>query len=128
MALSLKKKFPALIALVAFASIPTVTLAVNPDRYISQYGHTAWRIQDGVFSGAPNALAQTPDGYIWIGTQSGLVRFDGVRFVPWTPGNGKGLAGSNSIFSLLVGRDGSLWIGTGSNLAHLDRKSTRLNS
>jgi signal transduction histidine kinase/ligand-binding sensor domain-containing protein len=109
----------ALIALVAFASIPTVALAVDPNRYISQYGHTAWRIQDGVFSGAPNALAQTPDGYIWIGTQSGLVRFDGVRFVPWTPEKGKGLAASNSIFSLLVGRDGSLWIGTGSNLAQL---------
>src|SRR5499433_1898044 len=102
MTLSFKRMLHALITLVAFASAPTVALAVDPNRYISQYGHTAWRIQDGVFSGAPNALAQTTDGYIWIGTQSGLVRFDGVRFVPWTPGNGKGLAASNSIFSLLA--------------------------
>ena len=39
-------------------------------------------IQDGIFNGTPVAIAQTQDGYIWIGTQAGLVRFDGVRFVP----------------------------------------------
>jgi len=63
--------------------------AVNPDKQISQYGHTAWRIQDGIFSGAPNAIAQTRDGYLWIGTENGLIRFDGVRFVPWVPLKGK---------------------------------------
>ena len=62
---------------------------VDSSRHISQYGHTAWRIQDGVFSGAPNAIAQTTDGYLWIGTQNGLIRFDGVRFVPWVPLKGK---------------------------------------
>src|SRR5262249_58459774 len=98
MALSPRKKLHALIALLACASIPTVTLAVDPNRYISQYGHTAWRIQDGVFSGAPNALAQTADGYIWIGTQSVLVRFEGISFMPWIPGNGKGLRASTGIF------------------------------
>ena len=91
--------------------------AVDPNKRISQYGHTAWRIQDGVFSGAPNAIAQTTDGYLWIGTQNGLVRFDGVRFVPWAPLKGKLL--SSGIFSLLAGTDGSLWIGTSSYLAHL---------
>jgi ligand-binding sensor domain-containing protein len=45
----------------------------------------AWRIQDGFFGGAANAIAQTADGYLWIGTQTGLLRFDGIRFVPWTP-------------------------------------------
>jgi len=59
--------------------------AVDPGRYISQYGHTAWRIQDGFLGGAANAIAQTTDGYLWIGTQAGLLRFDGIRFVPWTP-------------------------------------------
>jgi len=91
--------------------------AVDPGRYISQYAHTAWRIQDGVFSGTPNAIVQTRDGYVWIGTQSGLVRFDGVRFVPWVPPNGKHV--SEGIFSLLAGRDGSLWIGTGAHLSRL---------
>ena len=91
--------------------------AVDPDKRISQYGHTAWRIEDGVFSGAPNAIAQTTDGYLWIGTQNGLVRFDGARFVPYVPVNGMPLA--SGIFSLLAGTDGSLWIGTSTNLAHL---------
>lgn len=90
---------------------------VDSSRHISQYGHTAWRIQDGVFIGAPNAIAQTTDGYLWIGTQNGLIRFDGVRFVPWIPLKGKLL--SSGIFSLLAGTDGSLWIGTSTNLAHL---------
>ena len=48
-----------------------------------------------------------------------MVRFDGVRFVPWTPPPGKSLYRSNEIFSLLGGKDGSLWIGTGSSLVRL---------
>src|SRR5258708_3758330 len=63
----------------------TSAWAVDPTHHISQYAHTAWRIQDGVFSGAPKVIAQTADGYLWIGTTSGLMRFDGVRFVPWIP-------------------------------------------
>jgi len=46
--------------------------AVDPSRHISQYGHTAWRIQDGVFSGTPHAITQTTDGYLWIGSGMGL--------------------------------------------------------
>lgn len=91
--------------------------AVDPSRLISQYGHTAWRAQDGFFTGRIVGLTQTPDGYIWVGTQTGLLRFDGVRFVPWTPPNGQHLP-SSSITSLLTARDGSLWIGTVSGLSH----------
>ncbi|HWY71290.1 MAG TPA: two-component regulator propeller domain-containing protein [Terriglobales bacterium] len=90
--------------------------ALDPSRLVSQYGHSAWRIQDGVFSGAPHAITQTADGYLWIGTESGLLRFDGVRFVPWTPPEGKALPNS-AIYSLLGTGDGSLWIGTGRGLA-----------
>jgi signal transduction histidine kinase/ligand-binding sensor domain-containing protein len=104
------------IALLA-AVVCTGAFAIDPSRPISQYAHSAWRIQDGFFSGAPNAITQTTDGYLWIGTQNGLVRFDGVRFVPWVPPNGKRL--SSGIFSLLAAGDGSLWIGTGANLARL---------
>ncbi len=97
----------------------TSVSAVDPSKHISQYSHTAWRIQDGVFTGAPNAITQTADGYVWIGTQTGLVRFDGVRFVLWAPPEGKQMLASNNIFSLLAGKDGGLWIGTGTNLARL---------
>src|SRR5271168_3911916 len=85
--------------------------AIDTSRQITQYGHTAWRIEDGVFAGAPNAIAQTTDGYLWIGTQAGLTRFDGVRFVSWRPPEGTQLP-SNRVNSLLGARDGSLWIGT----------------
>ena len=95
--------------------------AVDPTRHISQYAHTAWRIQDGVFRGAPNAITQTTDGYLWIGTQAGLLRFDGVRFVPWTPPDGQHLPSSN-VISLLGARDGSLWIGMEGGLSHWDKR------
>lgn len=85
--------------------------AVDPNRHISQYGHTAWRMQDGVFNSTPNVITQTPDGYLWIGTQAGLVRFDGARFVPGTTPTGQPLPDAK-ITSLRSARDGSLWIGT----------------
>jgi signal transduction histidine kinase/ligand-binding sensor domain-containing protein len=95
--------------------------AVDPSRHISQYAHTAWRIQDGVFSGTPNAITQTMDGYLWVGTEGGLLRFDGVRFVPWTSPDGKHLP-SSSVTSLLGARDGSLWIGMEGGLSHWDNQ------
>ncbi|MFL5403418.1 MAG: two-component regulator propeller domain-containing protein [Gemmatimonadales bacterium] len=83
---------------------------------ISQYAHTAWRVRDGFAKGPITSVAQTPDGYLWLGTQLGLLRFDGVRAVPWRPPAGEQLP-SNFIRALLVGRDGKLWIGTLKGLA-----------
>jgi signal transduction histidine kinase/ligand-binding sensor domain-containing protein len=94
----------------------SLALALAPDRRISQYAHTAWRIQDGFFSGTPQTITQTADGYLWIGTEAGLVRFDGVSFVPWTPPNGEALP-SSRVHALLGTSDGSLWIGTARGLA-----------
>jgi PAS domain S-box-containing protein len=90
--------------------------AVDPDRRISQYAHTAWRVRDGVFAGAPTAITQTTDGYVWIGTLGGLLRFDGVRFVRWTLPAGEHLP-ATAVISLLGAADGSLWIGTAAGLA-----------
>jgi signal transduction histidine kinase/ligand-binding sensor domain-containing protein len=94
----------------------TCVWAVDPNYKISQYAHTAWRIQDGLLKGAASAVAQTTDGYLWIATEAGLVRFDGVRFVPWVPPPGKQLL-SSSITALLAAPDGGLWIGTESGLS-----------
>jgi PAS domain S-box-containing protein len=104
-----------LFCFVLFCFAPSPVDALDTGRQISQYGHTAWRIEDGVFAGAPNVMAQTTDGYLWIGTQSGLMRFDGVRFVSWRPPQGSELP-SSRINSLLGARDGSLWIGTSAGL------------
>src|SRR6202051_3570577 len=90
--------------------------ALDTSRQISQYGHTAWRIEDGGFAGSPNVMAQTNDGYLLIGKQTGLMRFDGVRFVSWQPPQGIELP-SSRINSLLGARDGSLWIGTSTGVA-----------
>ncbi len=90
-------------------------VAVDPNRRISQYGHTVWRIQDGAIS-PPTNIAQTTDGFLWVTTAQGLMRFDGVRFMPWQPPQGQNLPGTH--FSAIFGaRDGSLWIGTTRGLA-----------
>jgi signal transduction histidine kinase/ligand-binding sensor domain-containing protein len=90
--------------------------ALNPSLDVSQYAHTAWRVRDGFTKGGIIAIAQTPDGYLWLGTEFGLIRFDGVRAVPWQPPAGQHLP-SDYIMSLLVTRDGTLWIGTLKGLA-----------
>src|SRR5215475_12305947 len=92
--------------------------ALTPTLDISQYAHTAWKVRDVFSRGAIFAIAQTPDGYLWLGTESGLVRFDGVQTVPWQPSAGQRLP-SNFINALLVARDGTLWIGTTRGLASL---------
>ncbi|HEY2153869.1 MAG TPA: two-component regulator propeller domain-containing protein [Vicinamibacterales bacterium] len=88
---------------------PATALAVDPDKRITQYAHTGWRSQDGVFAGTPFAIVQTPEGYIWIGTADGILQFDGVHFVRWTPGNGQRLPNSE-VLHLRTTRDGSVWI------------------
>jgi len=85
--------------------------ALDPALDVSQYAHTAWRIREGFTKSTIQSIAQTPDGYLWLGTESGLLRFYGVRSVPWAPPGDKQLPG-NRISRLLVSRDGTLWIGT----------------
>ena len=109
-----------IVALLTLCSVSIFSLA--QEQRLSQYTHRAWLMRDGFFSGSPNAITQTTDGYIWIGTASGLFRFDGSRFEPWSSPDGKKLP-SNSIYGLLGARDGSLWIGMTGGLAHfVDRR------
>ena len=98
------------VAYVLLACCPAA-FALNPELDVSQYAHTSWKIRDGFPKGTVSSIAQTPDGYLWLGTESGLFRFDGVRSVLWRPPANQELP-SNWIFSLLVTRDGTLWIGT----------------
>lgn len=74
--------------------------ALDPTSHISQYGHTVWRVQDGYFGVAPTSITQTTDGYIWVGTEAGLFKFDGVRFLRWSPHSGAELP-SSPIYHLL---------------------------
>ena len=91
-------------------------LALDPSLRISQYAHTAWTVRDGDFKDPISSIAQTPDGYLWLGTQFGLLRFDGVRHVLWQPPGGQRLPSIN-IRSVFAATDGRLWIGTQLGLA-----------
>src|SRR5512143_3742107 len=85
-------------------------LALSPSLEVSQYAHTSWTTRSGFSLGAIFAMAQTPDGYLWLGGEFGLFRFDGVRFIPLQPPAGQQLP--DKPYSLLATRDGTLWIGT----------------
>ncbi len=76
---------------------------------LNHFQHTAWTLADGA---PPDiwALAQSPDGYLWLGTGAGLYRFDGVRFEPVRPAKGPPFPAID-ITALLVGKSGELWIG-----------------
>jgi signal transduction histidine kinase/ligand-binding sensor domain-containing protein len=92
--------------------------ALDPDKRLSQYAHTSWPIRDGYFGGGvPSSIAQTRDGFIWVATSNGLMRFDGVRFTRWSPPNGPA---PPPIFSLVAARDGSLWMGGDLYVSHLE--------
>ena len=111
----MKRVILAAIALGVLLGGRTCSFALDPSLDISQYGHTAWTLRDGFAPGTAFAMAQTTDGYLWLGTEFGLFRSDGVRFVPWQPPAGQQLP--ESPYALLVTRDGTLWIGTFAGLA-----------
>ena len=106
----------ACISIATFVACCAYSFALDPSHDVSQYGHKSWNNRDGFPKDIIHAIVQTPDGYLWLGTEFGLVRFDGVRAVPWQPPADQHLP-SNKIQSLLVARDGTLWIGTWKGLA-----------
>jgi signal transduction histidine kinase/ligand-binding sensor domain-containing protein len=84
--------------------------AIDPSRAMTQYVHRSWTVQDGLPQNSVQALAQTPDGYLWFGTEEGIVRFDGLRFTTFSPSNTPKLRSEN-IGALFVDDNGDLWIG-----------------
>ena len=97
--------------------LPRPAWSVDANKDLSQYAHSSWKTRDGVLSGSPIVIAQTTDGFLWVGTNLGLVRFAGEHFSPWSPPPGQALLDSR-ILSLVAARDGSLWIGTAYSVSH----------
>ena len=90
--------------------------ALEPTTPLASYGRQAWGMENGLPQNTVQALAQTSDGFIWLGTEVGLVRFDGVSFQLFDKNTQPALPG-NDVRCLLATADGSLWIGTGEGLA-----------
>jgi signal transduction histidine kinase/ligand-binding sensor domain-containing protein len=80
-------------------------------RSLDQYVRRVWQTDDGLPQNSVNAIAQTSDGYLWLGTEAGLSRFDGFQFSVFDKTNTPFLA-SSTITALLVDRENTLWIGT----------------
>src|ERR1700761_2809465 len=103
-----------LICLLSLWLMLSAAQALDPNKRLTQYAHSAWRIQDGFLPNTPYWISQTKDGYLWIGGGNGALRFDGVRFTPW----------SVPIASTPMGhpvsvRAGEFWIASLSELAHV---------
>jgi signal transduction histidine kinase/ligand-binding sensor domain-containing protein len=89
---------------------------LNPTYQISQYAHTSWSSEAGLQ--AVRRIKQTPDGYLWLATRGGLVRFDGVRFTTFKAGAQEGLE-SSTMQDIVIDPDGSMWIATlGGGIIH----------
>ncbi len=100
-----------LFACASLLSLVPSSLALPLVRGLEGYSRRVWQTQDGLPEETVQALAQTQDRYLWIGTSGGLVRFDGEQFVVFDRESARAFH-ENSVFCLTVAKDGSLWIGT----------------
>ena len=94
-------------------------MALDPKSPTGEYIRTDFTVEDGLPSNVVNAIVQTRNGFLWVGTDAGLVRFNGRKFIPFelrqpqqTPG---------SVRALVEAPDGALWVGTGAGLARIPR-------
>lgn len=102
--------------------------AVDPVTPLADLSTQAWVLENGLPQNTVQALAQTPDGFLWVGTEAGLARFDGSGFEVFDRNSTPALPASD-IHCLLASGDGSLWVGTSEGLARLkDGKVTVLTT
>lgn len=93
--------------------------SLAPDRPLSSFVHQSWQTQQGLPQNSVLSLAQTNDGYLWVGTEEGLAKFDGSHFT--TVGTG---LQNKTVTALLASRSGELWIGTsGGGLARMSGRT-----
>ncbi|HLX12689.1 MAG TPA: two-component regulator propeller domain-containing protein, partial [Bacteroidota bacterium] len=112
---AMRAQLIALLALFSFSFLSAEPFGQAPQcdyfNAISRYGHQVWTEDNGLPQNTVTSFLQTPDGYIWMGTQEGLVRFDGERFDVFDRNTNPELK-MNFVTTLAYTPDGTLWIGT----------------
>jgi ligand-binding sensor domain-containing protein/signal transduction histidine kinase len=93
-------------------------VALDVHEPLAHFGHQTWQAENGLPQNSVHAIAQTPDGYLWLGTEGGLVRFDGYSFTVFDSHNTAELK-SNDIRYLLAASDHSLWVATAAGLVRI---------
>jgi ligand-binding sensor domain-containing protein/signal transduction histidine kinase len=106
------KRWEALILLLAFAP---AAWALDPHRALDHFGHQVWRTDSGLPQNTVHSILQTRDGYLWLGTDGGLVRFNGLDLVTFDAENTPQFA-SDTVYDLLQDGSGTLWISTAAGL------------
>ncbi|AXK71365.1 GGDEF domain-containing protein [Lysobacter sp. TY2-98] len=112
----------ALVMLLIGLLLAPAARALEPGKAFHHYVRDDWSIQQGLPQISVLSLTQDRMGYLWVGTQSGLARFDGIEFHTYTSENTPGLPGP-WIRALYTGRDGRVWIGTYKGLSVFDGRA-----
>jgi ligand-binding sensor domain-containing protein/AraC-like DNA-binding protein len=105
-------------------------LGLDPDKPIEQYLVDQWEIAEGIPFNTVLSIAQTPDGYLWLATYKGLVRFDGMKFltIPFT-NKGEIESLENTIPEILfVDKEGNLWIGSSAGLTLYQHQTSQFKT
>jgi signal transduction histidine kinase/ligand-binding sensor domain-containing protein/CheY-like chemotaxis protein/HPt (histidine-containing phosphotransfer) domain-containing protein len=108
------------LCMILLIAIGESAFALDPSLAPSQYVLDNWQIPEGLPQTSAETLARTADGYLWIGTQEGLARFDGVRFTVFDSENEPAIP-NKQISALFLDANQRLWIGTRAGIALLDQ-------
>ena len=106
------------IVMIVLPCLVSTAYALDPHKALTEFGTQVWLTENGLPQNTVQAVVQTRDGYIWIGTQEGLAKFNGTGFVVFDKENTPQLK-SNDIRALLEDRNGALWISTSYGLVRM---------
>jgi ligand-binding sensor domain-containing protein/signal transduction histidine kinase len=109
------RRFRECCILIGVLAAVTLARGLDPHKDLRQYGHRSWQTDSGLPQNTVHAITQTRDGYLWLATEGGLTRFDGVQFVVFDKQPPARLPSTN-VNSLFEDQGGSLWIGTDDGL------------
>ncbi|HEY6509442.1 MAG TPA: two-component regulator propeller domain-containing protein, partial [Vicinamibacterales bacterium] len=116
-------------AVMGLVALAAAGHAARPERVAASsttgpaYALTVWSAETGASPGDVFAITQDLDGYLWLGTPRGLVRFDGFRFVPWADAGGTPVPGP--VLALAGARDGGVWVGAASGVLRVSGTTVR---